>query len=220
MRNQPPPKPPKNTRKSREEETTNLENLLIVGLGNPGSEYTGTRHNLGAECVSLLAERLGVSMTRKRWKSLVGHTDLSLERRVWLIWPQTFMNLSGQSVAAAVRDLGLAPEAVWAVYDELDLPLCRLRIRRGGSAAGHNGVLSLMSSLKTHEFVRFRIGVGRPVGDGVRYVLGRFGKRESESLDRIRSGVADALELALTEGVQTAMDKYNRAGSLGCEEIP
>jgi len=130
------------------------------------------------------------------------------------------MNLSGQSVAAAVRDLGLAPEAVWAVYDELDLPLCRLRIRRGGSAAGHNGVLSLMSSLKTHEFVRFRIGVGRPVGDGVRYVLGRFGKRESESLDRIRSGVADALELALTEGVQTAMDKYNRAGSLGCEEIP
>ena len=77
-----------------------------------------------------------------------------------------------------------------------------------------------MSSLKTHEFVRFRIGVGRPVGDGVRYVLGRFGKRESESLDRIRSGVADALELALTEGVQTAMDKYNRAGSLGCEEIP
>jgi PTH1 family peptidyl-tRNA hydrolase len=130
------------------------------------------------------------------------------------------MNLSGQAVAAAVRDLGLAPESVWAVYDELDLPLCRLRIRRGGSAAGHNGVLSLMSSLKTHEFVRFRIGIGRPVGDGVRYVLGRFGKREAESLDKIRSGVVDALELALAEGVQTAMDKYNRAGSLGCEEIP
>jgi peptidyl-tRNA hydrolase, PTH1 family len=196
-----------------------LENLLIVGLGNPGSEYAGTRHNLGAECVSMLAGRLGVAMKRKRWKSLVGHTD-EADRRVWLIWQQTFMNLSGQAVAAAVRDLGLAPESVWAVYDELDLPLCRLRIRRGGSAAGHNGVVSLMSSLKTHEFVRFRIGIGRPDGDGIRYVLGRFGKREVESLEKIRSGVADALELALSDGVQAAMDKYNRAGSLGCEEIP
>jgi PTH1 family peptidyl-tRNA hydrolase len=203
-----------------EKQRDEVENLLIVGLGNPGPEFAGTRHNLGAECVALLAKRLGVSMTRKRWKSLVGHKDLAAERRVWLIWPQTFMNLSGQAVSAAVRDLGLEPESVWAVYDELDLPLCRLRIRRGGSAAGHNGVLSLMSSLKTHEFIRFRIGVGRPVGDGVRYVLGRFGKRESESLDKIRSGVVDALELALSGGVQVAMDKYNRAGSLGCEEIP
>ena len=77
-----------------------------------------------------------------------------------------------------------------------------------------------MSSLKTHEFVRFRIGVGRPVGDGVKYVLGRFGKRESESLDKIRAGVVDALEIALREGVQAAMDRYNRAGSLDCQEIP
>ena len=130
------------------------------------------------------------------------------------------MNLSGQAVAAAVRDLGVTPDAVWAVYDELDLPLCRLRIRRGGSAAGHNGVLSLMSSLRTHEFVRFRIGIGRPEGDGVRYVLGRFDKRESEALEKIRSGVADALEQGLTAGIQAAMDKYNRAGSLGCEETP
>jgi peptidyl-tRNA hydrolase, PTH1 family len=197
-----------------------LEHLLIVGLGNPGPEYAATRHNLGAECVAVLAQRLGVSMTRKRWRSLVGHTDPLPERRVWLIWPQTFMNLSGQGVAAAVRDLGVKPDAVWAVYDELDLPLCRLRIRIGGSAAGHNGVLSLMSSLKSHDFVRFRIGIGRPDGDGVRYVLGRFGKRESELLEKIRSGVADALEVALTAGVQAAMEKYNRAGSLGCEEIP
>jgi peptidyl-tRNA hydrolase, PTH1 family len=197
-----------------------LEHLLIVGLGNPGPEYAATRHNLGAECVAVLSQRLGVAMTRKRWKSLVGHTDLSPERRVWLIWPQTFMNMSGQAVAAAVRDLGVTADSVWAVYDELDLPLCRLRIRRGGSAAGHNGVLSLMSSLRTHEFVRFRIGIGRPEGDGVRYVLGRFGKRESEALEKIRAGVADALELSLTAGIQAAMDKYNRAGSLGCEEIP
>jgi peptidyl-tRNA hydrolase, PTH1 family len=197
-----------------------LEHRLIVGLGNPGSEYAGTRHNLGAECVDVLARRLGVSIGRKRWKSLVGYADVTPELRVWLIHPQTYMNLSGQAVAAAVRDLELEPEGVWAVYDEIDLPFCRIRIRRGGSAAGHNGVLSIMSSLRSHEFIRFRIGVGRPEGDGVRYVLGRYGKREAESLDQVRNGVADALELALNDGVQPAMDKYNRAGSLGCEEIP
>ena len=193
---------------------------MIVGLGNPGSEYAGTRHNLGIECVSVLAKRLGVKLTRRRWRSLVGSADLGPERRVWLASPQTYMNLSGQAVAAAVRDLGLEPESVWAVYDELDLPLCRLRIRRGGSAAGHNGVLSLMSSLKTHEFVRFRIGIGRPEGDGVSYVLGKFSKSEAEVLDQVREKVADALELALQSGLQAAMDTFNRAGSLGCEEIP
>jgi peptidyl-tRNA hydrolase, PTH1 family len=197
-----------------------LENRLIVGLGNPGSEYAGTRHNLGAECVAVLARRLGVSISRKRWKSLVGYAELSPEQRVWLIQPQTYMNLSGQAVAAAIRDLELKPEGVWAVYDEIDLPFCRIRIRRGGSAAGHNGVLSIMSSLRSHEFVRFRIGVGHPEGDGIRYVLARFGKRESESVEQVRNGVADALELALASGVQAAMDKFNRAGSLGCEEIP
>jgi peptidyl-tRNA hydrolase, PTH1 family len=197
-----------------------VDKILIVGLGNPGSEYSGTRHNLGAECLAELGGRLGTSLSRKRWKSLVGYADPTPERRVWLIWPQTYVNLSGQAVATAVRDLGLQPESVWVLYDELDLPLCRLRIRRGGSAAGHNGVVSIMSSLRTHEFVRFRIGVGRPDGDGIRYVLGRFGKRESEALAKIREGVLDALETALSSGVQAAMDKYNRVGSLGCEEIP
>ena len=193
---------------------------MIVGLGNPGAEYAGTRHNLGSECLSVLAARLGVNLTRRRWKSLVGFTELPTERRIWLAWPQTYMNLSGQAVAAAVRDLELEPESVWVVYDELDLPLCRLRIRRGGSSAGHNGVLSLMSSLKTHEFVRFRIGIGRPDGDGVKYVLSKFGKRESAVLDQIREKVADALELALRSGLPAAMEAFNRAGSLGCEEIP
>lgn len=197
-----------------------MENLLIVGLGNPGPEYVGTRHNLGIECIEVLAARLGTEIKRKRWRSLVGFADVGTDRRVWLVWPQTYVNLSGQAVAAAVRDLEVSPEAVWAVYDELDLPLCRIRIRRGGSAAGHNGVTSLMSSLRTPQFVRFRVGVGRPVGDGVRYVLGRFGRREAEVLDNVRSGVADALEVAIGDGVQAAMDKYNQAGSLGCDEIP
>lgn len=197
-----------------------MENRLIVGLGNPGPEYEGTRHNLGSECVRLLAEKLGTSLTRRRWKSLVGSAELESGVKVWLMYPQTYVNLSGQAVAAAAKDLEVDTASIWAVYDELDLPLCRLRIRRDGSAAGHNGVKSIMSALRSHEFVRFRIGVGRPEGDGVRYVLGRFGKREALVLDSVRKGVVEALETALTEGVQVAMDRYNRAGSLGCEEIP
>jgi PTH1 family peptidyl-tRNA hydrolase len=193
---------------------------LIVGLGNPESEYADTRHNMGFACVRELAKRLGVKVDRKRWQSLVGHSE---ERGVWLLMPQTYMNLSGQAVVKAVRDIRVPPQDVWVVYDELDLPLCRMRIKRGGSGAGHNGVLSLISSLGTDDFVRFRVGIGKPPRKGSQpgrhYVLGRFTKAEAERIPTIVSGVADALELALEARVERAMDRYNRAGSLGCEEL-
>lgn len=196
------------------------EELLIVGLGNPESEYADTRHNLGFACVRELAKRLGVKLDRKRWGSLVGHAEA---RSVWLVLPQTYMNLSGQAVAKAVRDIRVPPQRVWVVYDELDLPLCRMRIRLGGSGAGHNGVLSIISSLGTPDFVRFRVGIGKPARKGSQsgrhYVLGRFTKAESERLPAIIDGVAGALELALEAGVERAMDRYNRPGSLGCEEL-
>jgi PTH1 family peptidyl-tRNA hydrolase len=196
------------------------EQRLIVGLGNPESEYADTRHNLGFACVRELAKRLGVKVDRKRWQSLVGHSE---ERGVWLMMPQTYMNLSGQAVAKALKDLRLPPQDVWVVYDELDLPLCRMRIKRGGSGAGHNGVLSLISSLGTDDFVRYRVGIGKPARKGSQsgrqYVLGRFTKAESERIPTIITGVADAIELALEAGVERAMDRYNRAGSLGCEEL-
>ena len=196
------------------------EELLIVGLGNPESEYADTRHNLGFACVRELAKRLAVKVERKRWDSLVGHSEA---RGVWLVMPQTYMNLSGQAVAKAVRDIRVPPQKVWVVYDELDLPLCRMRIRRGGSGAGHNGVLSIMSSLGTPDFVRFRVGIGKPARKGSQsgrhYVLGRFTKAEAERIPAIIDGVASALELAIEAGVERAMDRYNRAGSLGCEEL-
>jgi PTH1 family peptidyl-tRNA hydrolase len=196
------------------------EELLIVGLGNPESEYADTRHNLGFACVRELAKRLGVKVERKRWDSLVGHSEAY---GVWLVMPQTYMNLSGQAVAKAVRDIRVPREQVWVVYDELDLPLCRMRIRRGGSGAGHNGVLSIISSLGTPDFVRFRVGIGKPARKGSQsgrhYVLGRFTKAESERIPAVIDGVAGALELALEAGVERAMDRYNRAGSLGCEEL-
>jgi PTH1 family peptidyl-tRNA hydrolase len=196
------------------------QETLIVGLGNPESDYADTRHNLGFACVRALAERFDVDIKRKRWRSLVGRAE---SRRLWLVLPQTYMNLSGQAVAAALRDTGLPPSQVWVVHDELDLPMCRLRIRRGGSGAGHNGVLSLIESLRTEDFVRFRVGIGKPARKsehgGARYVLGRFSKAEAERLDTVVAGVADALELALDSGLDRSMEKYNRAGALGCEEL-
>ena len=195
--------------------------LLIVGLGNPGPEYAESRHNLGWACVDELARRLGVAVDRKRWRSLVGFQDGD-GRRVWIVKPQTWMNLSGGAVAAAVRDRGLVSADVWVVHDELDLPLCRLRIRVGGSGAGNNGVLSVMQALGDPAFVRFRVGVGKPpsAAAGVRYVLGRFSPRERERVPAVVGGVADALELALAGGLKRAMDVYNQAGALGCEELP
>ncbi|HKW59584.1 MAG TPA: aminoacyl-tRNA hydrolase [Candidatus Dormibacteraeota bacterium] len=194
--------------------------LLIVGLGNPEAGYADTRHNMGFACVRELARRLGVPVERKRWQSLVGRSEA---RAVWLVMPQTFMNLSGQAVAKALKDTGVTPEQTWVVYDELDLPLCRMRIRRGGSAAGHNGLRSIIDSLGTDEFVRFRVGIGKPARKGSHagrhYVLGRFTKAEAERLPDVISGAADALEMAIDAGVERAMDRYNRPGALGCEEL-
>jgi PTH1 family peptidyl-tRNA hydrolase len=197
-----------------------VETRLIVGLGNPEEDYANTRHNLGFACVRELARRLAVRVDRKRWQSLVGHSEA---HHVWLVMPQTYMNLSGEAVAKALRDVRVPPQNVWVVYDELDLPLCRMRIRQGGSGAGHNGVLSLINSLGTPDFVRFRVGIGKPArkgsAPGRQHVLGKFTKAEAERLPSVIDGVADALELALEAGVERAMDRYNRAGSLGCEEL-
>jgi len=197
------------------------EETLIVGLGNPEAEYADTRHNLGFACVQELARRLGVKIERKRWQSLVGHAE---SKGIWFALPQTYMNLSGQAVAKALRDTKLGPQQLWVVHDELDLPLCRMRIRRGGSGAGHNGVLSVIAALGTPGFVRFRVGIGKPSRKGPpagrHYVLGRFTKAEAERLPHIVDGVATALEVALEAGVERAMDRFNRPGALGCQEIP
>ncbi len=196
------------------------EERLIVGLGNPESDYADTRHNLGFACVRELARRLDVKIDRKRWQSLAGRSEA---RRVWFVLPQTYMNLSGEAVAKALRDTKLTPKQLWVVHDELDLPLCRLRIKRGGSGAGHNGVLSIIGALGTPDFVRFRVGIGKPARKGSpagrSYVLGRFTKAEAQRVPSIVDGVADALELALEAGMERAMERFNRAGSLGCEEL-
>src|SRR2546426_7303383 len=170
------------------------EERLIVGLGNPEADYADTRHSLGFVCVNELARRMGVKVERKRWQSLAGRSE---SRGVWFVLPQTYMNLSGQAVAKALRDTTLTPEQLWVVHDELDLTLCRMRIRLGGSGAGHNGVLSIISALGTPDFVRFRVGIGKPSRKGSKagrhYVLGRVTKAEAERLPKIVAGGGTAL---------------------------
>ena len=196
------------------------EEHLIVGLGNPDTEYADTRHNLGFACVRELARRFGMPVDRKRWQSLVGHSE---KHGLWLVMPQTYMNLSGEAVARALRDTAVPAPGTWVVHDELDLPLCRMRIRRGGSGAGHNGVVSIIEALGTPDFVRFRIGIGKPSRRGSQagrgYVLGRFTKAEADRLPSVVNGVVDAIELALDAGLERAMERFNRLGALGCEEL-
>ena len=193
---------------------------VIVGLGNPERDYAETRHNIGFLCVREVAQRWNVRIQQRIWHSTVGH-DAS--RGVWLVLPETYMNDSGLAVAAVLRSRGLPPSQAWVIHDELDLPLCRMRINRSGSGAGHNGVLSIISTLQTDRFSRFRVGVGKPVAKGspagIRHVLGRFNKEELKRLPLVITGVADALEFALDAGVERAMDRYNRADALGCKEI-
>ncbi len=196
-----------------------MKEHLIVGLGNPESEYADTRHNLGVECVRALAARWDLKINRRRWDSLTAH---SADRGAWFVLPQTYMNESGRAVAKALRDTGIEPADIWLVHDELDLPFCQMRISHARSAAGHNGVRSVIDQVHTKDFVRFRVGVGKPArrgsGAGRAYVLGGFSASEAKHIAAVVGGVADAIELTYASGIERAMERYNRAGALECEE--
>jgi len=185
--------------------------LLVVGLGNPGSEYQSSRHNVGAEVVELLAQRHGGTLKRTRERALVAEVRIE-DDRVALAFPQTYVNLSGEAVALLVKRHGITdPERIVIVHDELDLPLGRIQIKRGGGLAGHNGLRSIKAHLHTDEFVRVRIGVGKPVSkeQGADHVLRRPPKRERLELDVSVNEAADAVELIRSEGVDAAMNRVN-----------
>jgi PTH1 family peptidyl-tRNA hydrolase len=185
--------------------------LLVVGLGNPGSEYQASRHNVGAEVIELLAQRHGGTLKRTRERALVAEVRIE-DDRVALAFPQTYMNLSGEAVALLVKRHGITdPERIVIVHDELDLPLGRIQIKRGGGLAGHNGLRSIKAHLHTDEFVRVRIGVGKPVTkeQGADHVLRRPAKRDRLELDVSVNEAADAVELIRSEGVDAAMNRVN-----------
>jgi len=189
---------------------------LIVGLGNPGTKYEQTRHNIGFMVVDALAKRWSVSLSENRkFQGIFGEGTAPRQSRVRLLKPTTFMNLSGQSMRAVVDWYKLPPESVLVIYDEMDLPVGRLRMRLSGSAGGHNGMKSAIAHLGTQNFPRLRIGIGNPKNsekanpDTVSHVLGRFSQEESRLLDEVLKLAVDAVELSLTDGVEKAMSLYN-----------
>lgn len=185
--------------------------LIIIGLGNPGREYGGSRHNLGFMCLTELAHRLGVRVTERSSNALVATARaLGREGSVLLAKPQTFMNLSGRAAAALLRKHKLTPSDLWVIHDDMDLPFGRLRIRKGGGAGGNNGVRSLIAELGDSGFVRFRMGVGRPqLDDAVEYLLSPFTDEERERLPAFVAVAVEAVMDALNEGIDVSMNRHN-----------
>jgi len=194
--------------------------FLVAGLGNPGEEYEHTPHNLGFLTVDRLAERHGIRIRRKESRALVGTGEIE-GRPVMLAKPQTFMNLSGDSIVPLMRKHEVPPERLVLVYDELDLPWMALKIKPKGSAAGHKGMKSVIGSLGTSEFARVRLGIhpGHPVSDGADFVLAPFRRAQKKELDELLDFAADAVSSIIAEGVEKAMTKFNRrAPGLNTEE--
>ncbi len=185
--------------------------LLVVGLGNPGAEYAHTRHNVGFDVVELLAERHGGRLRKGKERALVDEVRIG-GRRVALAEPQTYMNLSGESVAPLVRRFGIDDlHHLVVVHDELDLPAGRLRVKVGGGLAGHNGLRSIRAHLHDDDFVRVRIGVGKPPSreHGADHVLRRVGKADRQLLTEVVAVAADAVEAILADGAEAAMNAFN-----------
>jgi peptidyl-tRNA hydrolase, PTH1 family len=184
---------------------------LIVGLGNPGSQYDWTPHNVGFLAVDAIAERAGIRVTRPESKSLVGVGKLA-GNDVVLAKPQTFMNLSGTAVRMLLERYECGPEELIVVSDEAMLPWGTLRIRERGSAGGHNGLNSIIGSLGTNEFIRIRLGVqpDHPMGGMADHVLGVMRKPEREIATQMAGEAAEAVQMILSDGVGKAMTRFNK----------
>ena len=194
--------------------------FLVAGLGNPGEEYALTPHNLGFLAVDRLAEQHGIRVTRRDSRALVGVGEID-GREVMLAKPQTFMNLSGDSLAPLMEKHSIGPESLIVVYDELDLGWKALKIKPKGSAAGHNGMKSVIARLKTSELVRVRLGIhpGHPLQSGADYLLAPMKRSQMKELDEFIDYAADAVRSIIAEGVEKAMTKFNRrAPGLNTEE--
>lgn len=186
--------------------------MLVVGLGNPGREYRYSRHNAGFMVIDQLCESMGVRLSRMQSKALVGvgHSD---GRKIVLAKPQTFMNLSGQSVAALLRFYKVPREQLLVIHDDLDLPFGTLRLRPGGGPGGQRGLASVIQQMGTQDFPRLRVGIGRPPGrmDSANYVLQSFSKDEQEFLEVVLREAAEAVQVWVRSGLDQAMNQFNGA---------
>jgi PTH1 family peptidyl-tRNA hydrolase len=187
---------------------------LIVGLGNPGKDYANTRHNIGFRCINRFARINRISVKERQCRSQIG-TGIIAGTEIVLAKPKTYMNNSGQAVGQLLRRFKLKPEELVIIHDDLDLPLGSIRIRQGGSSAGHKGIASIIQALGVQSFARIRIGVDHPAGekeeDVISYVLSDFSPTDNAIAEKMIGLVADALHCILAEGIVQAMNKYNAA---------
>lgn len=183
---------------------------LIVGLGNPGTKYALTRHNIGFMAAEQLAAAAGIVLKKKGHQGVYGVGRIAGEESAVLL-PQTFMNLSGASVGSACKSLGVEPGDLIVVHDDIDLPFGRLKIKAGGGHGGHNGIRHIREVLGTGDFIRLKLGVGRPLGGGdvAGHVLSTFSGGERKQLETVLGSAVEAVEAILAQGVQRAMNDFN-----------
>ena len=186
------------------------ENWLIVGLGNPGAAYEQTRHNLGFMLVEWLARETNSLIKRDECRALLGRAEIE-NQTVELVKPQTYMNLSGESLSCLMKKPGRDANRLIVITDDLALPLGKIRLRPKGSAGGHNGLKSIISCLRTEEFIRLRIGIQpeHPLSDAKRFVLERFSKADFETVEKVLEESADAVRAVIRDGVDKAMAQFN-----------
>jgi PTH1 family peptidyl-tRNA hydrolase len=188
---------------------------LIVGLGNPGSKYQWTRHNAGFMVLDRFCQSAGIAVTRKNFSGLCGEGHFQGERLL-LLKPQTFMNLSGRSVAHALNFHKLSLQDLIVIHDDLDIPFGRVKLKEGGGHSGHNGLRSLLQELSGGQFLRMRVGIGRPLHeDAADFVLSNFSREEVALLPRLLDGAVDLLQMIISEGVPKAMTFFNGKDLLG-----
>lgn len=182
---------------------------LLVGLGNPGNKYEGTRHNIGFMVAERVAQCSGVPLKKKGYQGLYG-VGRVCSRETTILLPQTFMNCSGVSVKAATQSLGIGPGDLIVIYDDLDLPFGRLRIKKDGGHGGHNGIRDIVALLGYRDFIRLRVGIGRPDhGNITAHVLNRFNPDEQKHLPRLLDDAVRAAEKIMKDGVIEAMNLFN-----------
>ena len=197
-------------RTPRHSEESDRSMKVIVGLGNPGDRYRNTRHNIGFQCIDLLSRRWGIDLRERRAKVILGR-GRHLDRDVVLAKPRTFMNRSGDAINYLVARFGVKPSDIVVIYDEMALPVGKIRLRPGGSPAGHNGIRSIIGELHTQAFPRVRVGIGQPdmKGGQVSHVLNRFTEEEAPVISQVVQTVAEALDCLLEENITVAMNRFN-----------
>ena len=183
---------------------------LIVGLGNPESDYAKTRHNMGFNVINKLSDKYGIEVNKKKFKSLFGMGEIE-GKKVILLKPQTYMNLSGEAVRECMDFYKIKPEELIVIYDDVDTDLGNVRIRIKGSAGTHNGMKSVVENISTEEFARIRVGIGKPEDgeDMISYVIGAIKEEDKEGLEKGVEKAFEAVVIALKENIDIAMNRLN-----------